>query len=328
MKNLSLFTLLAITGLFLVSTPVLAGDQRAVLITGATSGIGLRTAEHLSASGFFVYAGARKQADMDRLNKMDNVEAVRLDVTVPADIAAAVAQIQKGGRGLHGVVNNAGVAILAPLTEVSEEEMDFIFNVNVFDPYRVTKAFAPLLIESKGRVVNISSISGVLSAPLFGPYSMTKHALEAFNDSLAREMQRFGVQVAAIEPGNFDSQIGASAIKRMQEKGIRIEDSAYEQELLNMVKWAGNIDNGADPIAVARAVEQALVSTTPKARYLVVPRQQEAERTLQKAIQELLELNQEHAYSYDKSTLLKMLEEQYDSLAGDSTPENKEGERS
>ncbi|MEP6391317.1 MAG: SDR family NAD(P)-dependent oxidoreductase [Halioglobus sp.] len=80
--------------------------QRAVLVTGATSGIGLRTAEHLSASGFYVYAGARKQADMGRVNAMDNVEAVRLDVTSPEDIAAAVTRITKAGKGLYGVVNN------------------------------------------------------------------------------------------------------------------------------------------------------------------------------------------------------------------------------
>jgi NADP-dependent 3-hydroxy acid dehydrogenase YdfG len=92
--------------------------QRAVLVTGATSGIGLRTAEHLSASGFYVYAGARKQADMDRLNAMKNVEAVKLDVTSLEDITAAVEQITKGGKGLHGIVNNAGVVIFQPLIEV------------------------------------------------------------------------------------------------------------------------------------------------------------------------------------------------------------------
>lgn len=288
--------------------------QRAVLVTGATSGIGLRTAEHLSASGFYVYAGARKQADMDRLNAMKNVEAVKLDVTSLEDITAAVEQITKGGKGLYGIVNNAGVVIFQPLIEVSQDQMDFIFDVNVYGPYRITKAFAPLLIESKGRVVNISSISGFLSGPLFGPYSMTKHALEAYNDSLALELARFGVKVAAIEPGNFDSKIGDSAIRRMRDRGASFETSPYKDDIEQMIGWMNGVEEGADPIAVGVAVEQALVSAQPKARYLVVPNQREADITLRKAIREMLELNHEQDYSYDEAAVLKMVQEQYQAM--------------
>jgi len=300
--------------LFLSATALAAQTQRAVLVTGATSGIGLRTAEHLSASGFYVYAGARKQADMDRLNAMENIEAVRLDVTSPEDIEAAVAQITKAGRGLYGVVNNAGVVIFAPLIEVSQQEMDFIVDVNIYGPYRITKAFAPLLIESKGRVINISSISGFLSGPLFGPYSMTKHALEAYNDSLALELERFGVKVAAIEPGNFDSKIGDSAIRRMSERGASFDKSPYKKDIEQMVGWMSGVEEGADPIAVGQAVEQALVSADPKARYMIVPNQREADITLRKAIREMLELNHEQDYSYDEAAILKMVQEQYQAL--------------
>lgn len=302
--------------MFLGAAAMAAQTQRAVLVTGATSGIGLRTAEHLSASGFYVYAGARKQADMERLNAMENVEAVRLDVTSSEDIAAAVAQITKAGKGLYGVVNNAGVVIFAPLIEVSQEEMEFIVDVNIYGPYRITKAFAPLLIESKGRVINISSISGFLSGPLFGPYSMTKHALEAYNDSLALELARFGVKVAAIEPGNFDSKIGDSAIKRMSERGVSFDASPYKKDIEQMVGWMDDVDEGADPIAVGRAVEQVLIAEVPKARYMVVPNQREAEITLRKAIREMLELNQDQAFSYDEAAVLEMVKEQYKALSG------------
>ena len=144
-------------------------EQRAVLVTGASSGIGLKITETLAAQGWFVYAGARKPEDMASLNTIRNVQAVRLDVTVTADIAAAVETVRAGGRGLYGVVNNAGIAVLAPLINVEENELQSIFDVNVFGPYRITKAFAPMLIESKGRVVTISSISGILSGPFFGP---------------------------------------------------------------------------------------------------------------------------------------------------------------
>ena len=157
-----------------------AGNQPAVLVTGASSGIGARMAEVLSQNGFFVYAGARKPADLERLDAMRNVKSVRLDVTIQSEIDAAVEFVRSEGRGLYGLINNAGVAVMGPLIEEPEEDLDFIIDVNVLGPYRVTKAFADLLIESGGRVLTVTSIAGILSGPFIGPYSMTKHAMEAY----------------------------------------------------------------------------------------------------------------------------------------------------
>ena len=195
-------------------------------MTGASSGIGRKITERLAANGFFVYAGARAQKDLDELNAIKNVQAVRLDVTSAADIAAAVAMVSKAGRGLYGVVNNAGVVVVAPMIEVEEKDLDFIFNVNMYGPYRITKAFAPMLLESKGRVVNISSLNGIVASPMIGAYSMSKHAVEAYGDALAGELARFGVRVSLIEPGNYGTEIGRNVLARMDTavvKGSRFE---------------------------------------------------------------------------------------------------------
>lgn len=269
-----------------------ATPPRAVLVTGASTGIGRRITEVLAARGHFVYAGARKSEDLAALAKIPNVQPIRLDVTSDTDIAAAVETIAKAGRGLYGLVNNAGVAAVGPLREMKPEDFDFVMQVNVYGPYRVTRAFAPLIIESKGRITNISSISGVLSTAPLGAYSMSKHALEAFGDSLAADLEPLGVQVSLVEPGNYNSEIGASAAKRTPAPERFTDRKRYK-----------------DPLEVALAVEQALFEAKPKRRYLVVPDGNEADRTIRTAVQELAQLNERHAYSYDRDTLVRMLDQ-------------------
>ena len=285
-------------------------DQKTVLVTGATSGIGLRITEHLSSKGYFIYAGARKDSDMLRLNKMKNVMAVRLDVNKQDQIDAAVKTIASHDAGLYGLVNNAGVVILSPLIETNESDFNFQMQVNLYGPYRITKAFAPLIIESKGRISTISSISGILSGRLFGPYSMSKHAMEAFSDSLATEMKKFDVKVSVVEPGNFESKIGDSFIKRFNKQGGMEGTSRYKEEWKGMLGFFENRPKGADPIAVAKAVEHALFNENPKMRYMVVPNQREGDITIRKQISELVQLNQKHEFSVSREALIKMLDEE------------------
>jgi NAD(P)-dependent dehydrogenase (short-subunit alcohol dehydrogenase family) len=292
-----------------VAAQATPAGQRAVLVTGASSGIGRKIAETFAAQGWFVYAGARKPEDMASLNTIRNVQAVKLDVTVAGDIAAAVETVRTGGRGLYGVVNNAGIAVLAPLINVEEQELQSIFDVNVFGPYRITKAFAPLLIESKGRVVTISSISGILSGPFFGPYSMTKHAIEAFGDALASEMARFEVKSSLIEPGNYKSEIGRNTMAQAEAALERMKGTPFEQQARNMVAAMGNYDNYPEPDDVAAAALHALSDPEPKMRYMVVATPRQAEVTIRKAIEELVQLNQSHTFSYDREALIRMLDE-------------------
>jgi len=284
-------------------------SQKAVLVTGASTGIGRKITEVLAERGVYVYAGARKEADLKELDAIEDVQSIRLDVTIQEDIDAAVETITNEDRGLYGLVNNAGVAILAPLIEVEESELDFIFDVNIYGPYRITKAFSPLLIESKGRITTISSISGILSGTFFGPYSMSKHAMEAYSDSLAREMAKLDVQVSVVEPGNYNSAIGTTLKKRMEAQGVNLEESLYQKEMQAIVDRVGARTQHKEPDEVAEAVYHALFSPSPKMRYMVVPNQKEAEWTIRKAIQELVELNQEQAFSYDRAALIQMLDE-------------------
>lgn len=304
--------------LFLATSPILATEhssdaeaQRAVLVTGATSGIGRKITETLAANGYYVYAGARDREDLRDLNAIDNVEAVRLDVTVARDIRRAVEQVKQGGRGLYGLVNNAGVAVLAPLIEVDEKEMDFVFDVNVYGPFRVTKAFAPLLIESEGRITNISSISGVVSGALYGPYSMTKHALEAYSEALGAELARFNVQVSAVQPGSYKSNIGQSFCERLATYKQRYQTTRFAKEMnAATARCRADTDGARDePDAVAEAVMHSLFDDAPKTHYMVVPNARQARATVGQAMNELVALNQDQEFAYDREKLIAMLDE-------------------
>ena len=287
-----------------------ASGQKAVLVTGASTGIGRKITEVLADNGYFVYAGARKQKDLDALDRIENVQSIRLDVTIQEEIDAAVETVRKGGRGLFGLVNNAGVVIAGPLIEVDEKDLAWLFDVNVFGPYRITQAFAPLIIESKGRITNIGSISGILSASFLGQYSMSKHAIEAYTDALAGEMERFDVKVSVIEPGNFRSQIGKKQAKLLSEQSYAKEGSPFAEDLERWIDYLADRSEFKEPDDVAAATMHALFDENPKRRYMVVPVQKEAGWTIRKAIQELVQLNADNAYSYSREQLVDMLDEE------------------
>lgn len=284
-------------------------QQRAVLVTGASSGIGRHTAEHLAANGFYVYAGARKEKDLQELTAIENIQGIRLDVTRPEEIAAAVETVTQAGRGLYGLINNAGVLVMGPLIEISEEDLSFQLDVNVLGPYRVTKAFAPLLIKSKGRILTTGSISGIVTWGLGGPYTMSKHAIEAYCDVLAAEMERFGVQVSLIDPGNYKSRIATSMQQRMSDHKYSANDSLYRQQMESLLGRPMDRSQYKEPDEVAAAFLHALTHEKPKRRYMVVPNQWEAEATIRAAITRVVQLNEDQTYSYDRDQLVELLDE-------------------
>ena len=283
--------------------------QKAVLVTGASSGIGRNIAESLAASGYFVYAGARKQTDLDALNEIPNIQSVRLDVTRQDEIDAAVEAVRAGGKGLYGLVNNAGVLTLGPITEIDEDELAWILDVNLMGVYRVTKAFAPLIIESKGRISNISSIAGILSGRFWAPYNITKHALEAYTDDLAAEMALFGVQVSAINPGNYKSEIGTKESAILAKKPYSQPGSVYAEYIAEDIEYMSDRSMYGEPDDVTAAVMHALFDDAPRPNYLVVPNEREARWTISKLIEEMAELNANHEYSYSDEELIQMLKE-------------------
>jgi NAD(P)-dependent dehydrogenase (short-subunit alcohol dehydrogenase family) len=270
---------------------------RAVLITGASSGIGRKITERLAAHGYFVYAGARKDSDLRALSGLANVQPVRLDVTKPEDIDAAVATVKQAGRGLYGLVNNAGVVTNSLVLDTKMDEFDTVMDVNVYGPWRVTRAFAPLIIASKGRITNISSINGISAPAKLGAYAMSKHAIEAFTDALAEEMASKSVEVSVVEPGTYKSEIAANEVKRSG-KGADV---------------AKFMAHAKDPDEVAAAVEQSLVEADPKRRYMVVPDAQQALDAIKTKLEQLVEMNEDQPYTYDRNTLVNMLDEELSS---------------
>jgi NAD(P)-dependent dehydrogenase (short-subunit alcohol dehydrogenase family) len=283
--------------------------QKAVLVTGASSGIGRKITEVLAGRGYFVYAGARKDGDLAELDRMENVEAVRLDVTSQADIAAAVAHIAEAGRGLHGVVNNAGVAVFSPMNETPEADIDFVFDVNVYGPYRINKAFMPLLVASKGRTTTIGSISGFISGPRSGTYSMSKFAVEAYTDALAAEMADSGVLVSVIEPGGFRSEIREKVVMHMMGKTPGETANLTEEEQKQLAQMRERNAKLKEPDEVAEAVVHALFAEKPRSRYMVAPDREEATLTVRAALERVAQLNADQPYSYSAEELAAMLKE-------------------
>ncbi len=287
-----------------------AHKQKAVLVTGSNSGLGLKMTNELSQNGFYVYAGVLHKHEMDTMNKMDNVTAVQFDVRNQNEIDAAVKFIEQQGRGLYGLINNAGISVFGPLLETPIEQVQYLMDVNVYGPMRVTQAFTPMIIESKGRIATTGSIAGIVSTPIFGSYSMSKHAIEAYTDTLAQEMARFDVSVHVIEPGTYKSNIGIAAKKVLDDANYWTEDTAYPQERAYFLDQLEKIDQHPDPTRVGKAALHVMQSESPRSRYMVIEREEQADYVLRRQLSKLLELNDGQTHEFDQARLIEMLNEE------------------
>ncbi len=288
---------------------VFAEDQKSVLVTGASTGIGRHLAETLAEKGYHVYAGARKDEDLKALDAIDNITAVRLDVTSQEQVDAVVEQVEARGTGLWGLVNNAGVGGGGQVVNTPIEDQNFVYAVNVEGVYRTTKAFGPMVMASKGRIVTTGSIAGTGSWDGGSAYSGSKHWIEAFTDALAAEMAPHGVSVSVVEPGNYKSNIRRSSVAREMDKVASAGGEVTDEMKQNYQRTAERELSYKEPDEVSEAFMHALFDEAPLRRYVVVPNKQEQEWTIRQKISELVQLNTWGPHSYSRDELIELLDQ-------------------
>jgi len=238
--------------------------MRAALVTGASSGIGAACATRLVGAGWRVFAGVRRAGDAPV-----GTQEILLDVTNEDQVRAAAERVAE----LHGLVNNAGIALAMPLEFIPLDELRRQFEVNVVGQVAVTQAFLPQLRRARGRIVFVGSIAGRSALPFLGPYAASKHALEAIADTLRLELRPLGIDVSLIQPGTIKTPIWT---KSAAIADALVDDAPAELTGLYGERIAAFREvalrrgaKGASPEEVARAVEDVLTTGRPRTRKLV-----------------------------------------------------------
>lgn len=254
-----------------------AANTKTVVITGASSGIGRSSVARMVQSGWQVFATVRKTQDGDQLvsDFGTTVTPVIMDVTNPASITAAAEQIASQLRdgGLDGLVNVAGVGRVRPVEYMSHDDLQEIFEINVFGQIAVTQALLPLLRASRGRIVNVSSVGAHIAIPFGSLINASKSAFGILNDTLRLELHPFGIHVSVVEPGAIrtpavEKTLGdiEAVIRSLPPQGA----AEYESMLRDFVRSGYEREmNGSSPDVVAQAIQHALTAKRPRTRYLV-----------------------------------------------------------
>ena len=242
-------------------------SSKIVLITGCSTGIGRDLAQRLARANYTVVATARHS---ETLSDLPVALQLPLDVTDPGSIAGATQEVIKRFGRIDVLVNNAGYAVRGVVEDISVEQVQQMFDVNVYGVMRMIRAVVPYMRQQKaGRVITIGSLAGKLVLPVNGTYSATKFALEALSDALRLELAPFGIQVVLIEPGNIRSNFMATAQANSKEllsnpdSPYRALYRHYQQAMTTMRK------HDPDPQVVSHVVQQAIEAAKPKARYMV-----------------------------------------------------------
>lgn len=243
-------------------------DQRVAVVTGASSGIGATTAQHLADAGFLVYAAARR---MDRLEQLrrPNLRPLALDITDEASMTGAIDHVLTESGRVDALINNAGYGSYGAVEDVPIDEARRQFEVNLFGLARLTQLVLPQMRQRRaGRIVNVSSMGGKIAMPFGAWYHATKYALEGFSDSLRQELAPFGIQVVVIEPGGIKTEWAGIAIG----SGLRASgDGPYAEGVHKLAtRVGGPLEQlGSDPAVVAKAITRAVTAKRPRTRYAI-----------------------------------------------------------
>jgi NAD(P)-dependent dehydrogenase (short-subunit alcohol dehydrogenase family) len=257
----------------------MAGNESgAVVVTGASTGIGRATALLLDRKGYRVFAGIRKQADADELSRTgsDRLTSITIDVADEQSIAAARRQVAEalGDQGLVGLVNNAGVGGGGgPIEHMSLDDLRAALEVNLVGQVAVTQAFLPLIRRGKGTIVFLASIGGRVASPFMSPYNTSKFGVEALGESLRHELRPWEIDVVVVEPGSIDTEIWGKAAETARDRVEGMSEDArrlYGKQLTRfgeMIRETAG--RGIPPEKVATVVWKAISSDNPRHRYLV-----------------------------------------------------------
>jgi len=248
-------------------------NPQSILITGASSGIGKACALYFDRLGFTVFAGVRQEEDALSLGKLasGDLRPIQIDVTSEAQIESAFEQVSEalGRNGLTGLVNNAGIPLGGPLEFLCIEDFRNEIEVNLIGAVSVTQAFLPLIRKTRGRIVNIGSMSGFIALPFMSPYAATKFALRAITDSLRVELRPWGISVSIIEIGDVNTGLWERALAVIERAAENLPQAGWEL-YGPIIKIRERFrPHGIPPVQVARTVEKAITSKRPRARYVV-----------------------------------------------------------
>ncbi|MES2548934.1 MAG: SDR family oxidoreductase [Pseudomonadota bacterium] len=248
--------------------------QRSILITGCSSGIGLDAARGLKARGWRVFATCRQEADCERL-RGEGLESFRLDYADEASIAAAVAEtLQRTGGTLDVLFNNGAFACPGAVEDLPRGALREIFETNLFGYHDLTRRVIPVMrAQGHGRIVNCSSVLGLVGATWRGAYVATKFALEGLSDVLRIEMRGTGIDIILIEPGPIATKIRENAVPHF-EKWVDWENSARREQYVTLRGRLYGVKTKKDafelgPEAVTAKLIHAVEATRPRARYYV-----------------------------------------------------------